>query len=110
MSDLTNKFVRKPFYVSAVQVSMANIEDVAQWCGGDVRTGKTESDVMADDGHLTGIPAAEAKYVKVNVYKPQNDRQTKAFVGDWILFSGTGYKVYKDQSFQRTFELAEGSI
>lgn len=83
----TTKYVRKPFYIDAVQVTAANISDVAAWADGEVRTDNNK-----------------AKYVKVRVHRPLNDRQTKAFVGDWVLFAGTGYKVYTPKAFANSFE------
>lgn len=87
----TTRYVRKPFFIDAVQVTEANIADVAAWVEGDVRT---DSD--------------KKKYVKVRVYRPMTDRQTKAYVGDWVLYAGTGYKVYTPKAFAESFELASG--
>lgn len=83
----THKFARKPFYVDAVRVSEDNIEDVAKWCQGEVMT-----------------DPAEGRYVKVRVHRPLTDRQTKAFIGDWILCAGTGFKVYTPKAFDKSFE------
>lgn len=82
----THKFARKPFYVDAVRVSEANIEEVAQWCDGAVETEENQ------------------RYVKVKVLRPLNDRQTQAFIGDWVLFAGTGFKVYTTKAFDKAFE------
>lgn len=81
-------YVRKPFEVEAVGVTEENLEALADWCHSEVRT--------EDDGR---------KYVKVRVARAMNERQTKAFPGDWILYAGTGFKVYTDKAFERTFEL-----
>lgn len=83
----THKFARKPFYVDAVRVSEENIEEVAAWCQGEVLT-----------------DAEEGRYIKVRVHRPQTDRQTKAFIGDWVLYSGTGFKVYTPKAFDKSFE------
>lgn len=85
----TKKFARRPFFVDAVQVTSENVEDVAEWCMGEVRT--TEQ-------------TAEEKYVKVRVLRPLTERQTKAFVGDWVLYAGTGFKVYTPKAFEKSFE------
>jgi hypothetical protein len=82
----TIKYVRKPFEVEAVQVSAENIEEVAEWCAGSMET-------EGDD-----------KYIKVRVARVLNDRQTKAFIGDWVLYAGTGYKVYTAKAFAKTFD------
>ena len=83
----TEKFARKPFYVDAVQITEGNMQDVAKWC-----KGKVES---TDAGE---------NYIKVRVHRPLNERQTKAFVNDWILFAGSGYKVYTPKAFNQSFE------
>lgn len=82
----THKFARKPFYVDAVRVSETNIEEVAEWCSGKL-----------DEG-------PNGKFVQVEVYRPINDRQTQAHVGDWVLYTATGYKVYMAKAFDRSFE------
>lgn len=96
-----SKFIRKPFYVEAVQVTAENIEDIAKWCMGEVRVSSSVSG---------SSPSTEEKYIKVRVYRPLNERQTKAFIGDWILYAGTGFKVYTDKAFDKSFELYEGSL
>lgn len=83
----THKFARKPFYVDAVRVSETNIDEVAEWCGGTV------------------VPEhEEGKHVSVEVHRPMNERQTMAFIGDWVLFAGSGYKVYTPKAFDKSFE------
>ena len=82
----TMKYVRKPFYIDAVQITALNLENVAKWVDGDVRT---------DD---------QGQYVKVRVHRPITDRQTKAYPGDWVLYAGTGYKVYTPKAFANSFE------
>lgn len=91
----TTKYARKSFPVDAVQVDEENFEDVATWCQGEVRT-------------ETG-PAHEIRYVHVRVHRPLNERQTKAYVGDWVLYAGTGYKVYTDKAFRNSFEKVDQS-
>lgn len=87
----TQQYRRKPFYIDAIQVTEDNLEEVARWCMGDVR--KDAKD--------------EIKYVKVRVHRPLNERQTKAFVGDWVLYANKGYKVYTQSAFEKNFELSE---
>lgn len=82
----TSKFARKPFYVDAVRVSEDNIEEVAAWCQGEV---------LEDE---------EGRHIKVRVHRPLTDRQTKAYLGDWVLFAGTGFKVYVPKAFDKSFE------
>lgn len=82
----THKFARKPFYVDAVRVSEANMEEVAAWCEGEI------------------LETSDGRYISVQVYRPINERQTQAFIGDWVLFSGNGFKVYTPKAFDKSFE------
>ncbi len=88
----TNKFVRKPFHVDAVQVTEENMSDVAQWCEGQIQ----ESEKTKD--------GSSATFIKVWVHRPMTERQTRAFVGDWILYARSGFKVYTTKAFEKTFE------
>lgn len=83
----TIRYARKPFEIDAVQVTADNMYDVAKWVGGEVRT----------DGD-------KAKFIKVRVHMPKNDRQTKAYAGDWVLYAGTGFKVYTEKAFKNSFD------
>lgn len=96
MSVTTAKYVRKPFAVDAVEVTEDNLEAVAQWCGGEVRT----SDGRQTKNGVTG----QQQYIKVTVKRPLNDRQTRAYPGDWVLSAGTGFKVYTEKAFSGSFE------
>lgn len=82
----TTKYARKTFEIDAVQVTADNIAEVAKWVDGDVRTDNKN-----------------AQYVKVRVHLPRSDRQTRAYVGDWVLYSGTGYRVYTPKAFAHNF-------
>lgn len=86
----TTQYIRKPFNIDAVKVTSQNMSEVAKWVDGDIRT---------DD---------LGQYVKVRVHRPLNERQTKAYVGDWVLYAGTGYKVYTDKAFRNSFEQSSG--
>lgn len=94
MTIKTEKFVRKPFYIDAVQVTSENVKDVAEWCQGEVR--KVEN-----------AKSVTEKYVKVHVHRPLNERQTKAFAGDWVLYAGSGFKVYTPKAFITSFKEVE---
>lgn len=83
----THKFARKTFYVDGVRVTPENMEEVAKWCGGEILT-----------------DPQDGQYIKVRVHRPLTDRQTKAFVGDWVLYAGTGFKVYTAKAFDKSFE------
>jgi hypothetical protein len=95
MSKLAiGQYVRKPFYVDAIQVTDQNIAQVAEWCSGEVRT----ADARGEDVE---------PYIQVRVVRPLNDKQTKAYPGDWVLYAGTGYKVYQSKAFKQNFDLVE---
>jgi hypothetical protein len=92
---ITQKFQKKPLIVEAIQVTAENFLEVANWCSGEV----TEPD---------GTPAladsrGDQQYIHVRVLNPMHERQTKAFIGDWVLYAGRGFKVYKDRAFRGTF-------
>lgn len=86
----TTKYMRKKFDIDAVQVTSENLQEIAKWVDGDIRS---------DD---------VGQYVKVRVHRPLNDRQTKAYIGDWVLYAGTGYKVYTAKAFVNSFEQVSG--
>lgn len=96
------KYVRKPLYVDAVKVTEENFSDMVRWCFGEVGN--------IDETPID--PAAELQptkqYIHVRVHNPKNPRQTKAFVGDWILYTERGYKVYTEKAFQANFVLVDG--
>lgn len=86
----TQKFTRKPFEIDAVQVTPENLEEVAAWCQGEILAGESEDTAQ--------------RHIKVRVHRPLNDRQTKAYPGDWVLYAGKGYKVYTDKAFKTSFQ------
>ena len=100
------KYIRKPFLVDAVQVTDDNIQDAAKWCGGDVLS--TVKTLRDENGKVVG--KTDANYVKVGVHRPLNERQTKAFVGDWILKSESGLKVYTINAFNSSFEPRDAEV
>lgn len=87
----TKTYYRKKLEVQAVQVTADNLHEVAEWCGGEVLEEKP------------GDPTTS--YVKVRVHRPQSEKQTRAFISDWVLESVTGYKVYPHRSFITTFDM-----
>lgn len=93
----TQKYTRKPFEVEAVQVTKENFEEVAAWCGGTIVTSRSPK---SNEGLFED---ATESYIKVDVARPLNERQTKAYVGDWLLSAARGFKVYADGPFCRNF-------
>lgn len=98
MAVSTVKYVRKPLYVDAVRVTNENFEDVLAWCQGDLG---------GPDGVVTNIDMPidmDKNFIRVRVHNPQTPRQTKAFVGDWILYTARGYKIYTEKAFFENFD------
>lgn len=92
----TQKFVRKPLYVDAVRVSVSNFDDIREWC-----RGKVEYEPQDGQGPAK---TKNKKYIKVWVLNPKHVRQTQAFVGDWLLYTEKGFKVYTNNAFRMAFE------
>ena len=89
------RFVRKPFFVDAVEVTIENMADVAAWCGGEIKKN--------NDAETT-------TYIEVNVQRPLHPNQTRAFPGCWILRSGSSgnnFKVYTNKAFKAAFDPAQ---
>lgn len=100
-TSITQKYVRKPLYVDAVQVTEENFADIARWCFGEV--GNIDESTVDRSAPLQPTK----QYIHVRVHNPKNPRQTKAFVGDWILYTERGYKVYTTKAFQANFNKVE---
>lgn len=89
------KYTRKPFVVEAVELSPENIDEVAEWCSGEIRT----SD-LSQRGGQEGFQ----QYIKVPVKRPMNDRQTRAYYGDWVVAQEGSFKVYMPRAFETSFD------
>jgi hypothetical protein len=92
----TTHFVRKPFYVDGIRVTKENMAEVAEWCKGTLK--ETDPKVAGK---------RPSPFIEVEVHRPANDRQRRAFIGDWVLESENGFKVYTDQALRSTFEVAK---
>lgn len=92
----TSKYTRKPFEVEAIQVTAENMEQVAKWCRGQLRR-------SAGPGGRN-----PQRYIKVPVKRFLTDRQTQAYVGDWVVTAieegAKGFKVYTPKAFTKTFD------
>lgn len=100
MEIKTTKFVKKPLYVDAIQVTEENFEAVSEWCQGRIKKASDNQDVV-------GEVNPSACYIHVRVHSPRTVRQTRAFVDDWILYTDRGYKVYNNLAFESSFQLAD---
>lgn len=89
----TQKYTRKPFVVDVVgPITKDNMQEAAGWCKGIVQ-------LEQETGNY---------YIKVEVERAMSERQTQAFVGDYILCAGNSFKVYTPKAFKRHFDLVEG--
>src|SRR3954453_3913182 len=88
----TTKYIRKPLYVAAVRLTARNFDAISQWCQGEI-----QQEEQPDKGVIK-------KFIRVRVHNPKNPRQTKAFIGDWLLYTERGYKVYTNKAFHASFD------
>jgi hypothetical protein len=93
MSLNIQKYQRKPFTIDAIQVTVDNMQEVAEWCGGEIIIEK-------QGGRLV-------QYIKVDVPHAISERQKKAFVQDWVLKTGESIKCYSSRAFPKNFEPAK---
>lgn len=80
------RYMRKPLYVEAVQITAKNMRQVAEWCGGTVE----------QDGQAKS-------YIKVDVLKPVSPKLGMGYVGQWVLQTTQGAKIYNDRPFKDSF-------
>lgn len=98
----TQKYMRRPFSVDAVRVTAENFDEVAVWCNGEKKLTRPKSTPSGDTG--------QRPYIHINVNRPLTPKQAMAFVGDWILYAGTGFKVFTDKAFHKTFVAAYAEV
>lgn len=84
----TEMYQRRTFTVEAIQVTEENLYDVAKWCEGDVRTNN----------------GTKKKYIQLEVINPLEPKHSRASIGEWILKSNQGYKIYADAAFKKGWE------
>lgn len=97
MEVVTEKYLRKPLVVDAVQVTTENFEAISKWCQGEI--------VNNDGSEVTRVNPG-GQYVRIRVHNPKTPRQTRAYVGDWILYTDRGYKIYNQKAFEASFDPA----
>lgn len=91
----TTEYTRKPFTVNAVQVSLENVEQIAEWCGGTVEQVKTRL-----LGTETMLPC-----VKIPIQSSDSKGSFfKALLGMWVVERKNTFRVYKPNQFDATFE------
>lgn len=83
------RFMRRPFFVAGYKVTEQNMAAVAKWCQGSV------------------VNETDRPFVRVPVTRETHERQTKAFVGMWVLVSvqrgKKGYKAYTEEWLELNF-------
>lgn len=89
----TTRYIKKALYVEAVRITKDNLEDIADWCQGEI-----QQDEVPGKG--------TKKFIRVRVHNPKNSRQTKAHIGDWLLYTDRGYKIYTNRAFCQSFDQA----
>lgn len=97
---ITTRYVRKPLFVDAVKITPSNFAQIAGWCQGEIR--RIDNDALTTEVHVN----PDETYIRVRVHNPKNVRQTQARVGDWLLYTDRGYKVYTEKAFFNSFEEA----
>lgn len=102
MAILTERFIRKPIYVEAIKVEPENLVEVARWCQGEIRD-KGNDEIVPLGADVTDV---SSYYIRVRVHNPRSPKQAQASVGDWILYTDRGYKVYTEQAFKGAFDPA----
>lgn len=78
--------------VTVMQVSMANMVDVADWCRGAVRVEDCDGEVKV--------------YVQVDTTKTPWDTKARAYVGYFITRNDGSFKVYTYTEYQNTFSMS----
>lgn len=96
MALSTTRATRKPFYVDAIRVTALNMQEVAEWCGGEIRKTAPKPQIGGELG--------QKNYIHVPVEHASNERQTKAYVGDWVLRANGTFKVYTNKAYVNGFD------
>jgi hypothetical protein len=82
----------KPVDVYYMQVTAENVHEVANWCRGRVYA-----------NHLMGqdpLPHIKLDLPRAN----RADTELLAYVGNYVVLFGMGFKVYTETAFEKTFD------
>lgn len=80
---------RKPFEVTAEQVTLENMKDIAEWVGGTVKV----------------LERGNTPFVEILIQGPhQDDKVAMATAGSWVLKRGSTIRVCSDQAFRANYE------
>ena len=88
------QYTRKPFPVAAVQVTLQNIDEIAEWCKGTIEQVSTKM-----LGTMTFLPA-----VKIQGQGENRGKEFTATLGCWVVEHKGSYRVYKPAQFEATFD------
>lgn len=99
----TTKYIRKPLYVDAVQITVQNFSALAEWCQGEIRTNEGDELVISNQNGVNPVK----HHIRLRVHNPKSIRQTQGYVGDWILYTARGYKIYTQKAFKTSFDRAD---
>jgi hypothetical protein len=98
MAIETERYVRKPLYVDAVRITEENFWDATVWCNGAIHKIAGDTPVLERHAYIPN-----ECYIRVEVHNPKTTRKTKGFIGDWLLRTEMGFKVYGPKAFEEGF-------
>lgn len=87
-----SRFVRKETHVDAIRVTETNLDDLAVMCGGVVKS-NTPGLIIGRKPHIEICSSPYGTIVRM-----------KAYIGDWIIRSGTNFEVYTNSQFEALFD------
>ena len=90
-TGIASGFIRKHAVVEAVRVTSINMAQVARWCDGRVQA----VTVNGIDVLCVIPPVIRSSY---------DNKPRRAFVDDYIMLDGQGYKVYRQADFERMYD------
>jgi hypothetical protein len=96
----TTEYVRKPFAVSAVEVTLENFQEVAAWCNGTVEMMPTK--VM---GTTMQLPC-----IKVRGVGDAKNKEFIASLGFYVVELKGSFRTYKPAVFKEIFEQKRQSV
>jgi hypothetical protein len=96
---VTTKFQSKTYIVQATQVRPDNIEELAEWCGGEYIESYEPDTFVQSGNYRTGQPCIE-------MVSGLGRRRVRAFIGDWVTkVDGRDiFKIYREKTFKEAFE------
>src|SRR5687768_8446525 len=89
----TQKFTRKPIAIEAVQVSLTNYKEVAEWCKGAATLANYR---LMGETHEMGA-------VLLGKQGPKNDQTYTVLIGQWITKHHKTFRTWSKKQFEATF-------